>query len=198
MFFSRNSKQNKETYIFCGLGNPGKQYEQTRHNAGFIALLHIAEERGIKVTRLKSNALYGEADIDGKRVIFMMPQTFMNNSGTAVSAFARFYKVPAEHIIIVSDDVTLDPGVLRIRKSGTEGGHNGLKSITAHLSTNAYPRMRIGVGKKPEQYDLVDWVLGKFTSADVDKIKAAADKINAALPYMLEGNVDLAMSKYNG
>ncbi len=198
MLFSRKPKANKETYIVCGLGNPGGQYESTRHNAGFIAITHVAKKCGVKINKLKNSALYGEGDIDGKRVIFIMPQTYMNNSGVAVSAFARFYKVPPENIVVISDDVTLDVGVLRIRKSGTEGGHNGLKSIASHLGAKTYPRMRIGVGKKPEQYDLVDWVLGKFTSQDIEKITLAADKIERALPLILDGQCDLAMSKYNG
>lgn len=200
MFLSKfaKKKNDRETYIVCGLGNPGAQYEQTRHNAGFAVLFYIAKQRGFQITKLKNNALYAECDIDGKRVLFILPQTYMNNSGTAVSAFARFYKVDPSHVIVISDDVTLDPGVLRIRKSGTEGGHNGLKSITQHLGSNAYPRMRVGVGKKPDQYDMVDWVLGKVTKEDIEKIAVAADKINRALPLMLEGNIDLAMSKYNG
>ena len=122
----------------------------------------------------------------------------MNNSGEAVGAFARFYKVDPRHIIVISDDVNFDAGVLRIRKSGTDGGHNGLKSVAAHLGSTEYPRIRIGVGKKPPEYDLVDWVLGKLTDGDIEKIKAAAKKIDKAIDLVADGNIDLAMSKFNG
>ena len=150
-------------YIIAGLGNPGSKYEMTRHNAGFLAIDLFAIEKEINIKRLKFHSLVGEVKIGEKKCLLMKPQTFMNNSGEAIAEAAKFYKIPPEKIIIISDDVSLDVGTIRIRRKGSAGGHNGLKSIISLLGSEDFPRIKIGVGKKPApEYDLVDWVLGRF------------------------------------
>jgi PTH1 family peptidyl-tRNA hydrolase len=163
------------TYIVAGLGNPGKEYDGTRHNAGFDAVDHIAQKAGEKIQKFKFDALVGEANIGGVRVLLMKPQTFMNVSGVAISAAADFYKIAPENVIVLCDDVTLAPGKMRIRKSGSAGGHNGLKSIIACLDSKDFKRIRLGVGEKPHKdYDLADWVLGKFPKEDLAALTDAA------------------------
>ena len=155
------------TFIVAGLGNPGKDYDGTRHNAGFAAMDYIAEKTGEKIQKAKFESLVAEATIGGVRVLLMKPQTFMNCSGTAISAAADFYKIAPENVIVICDDITQNPGKMRIRKSGSAGGHNGLKSIIAFLDSQNFRRIRIGVGAKPNpDYDLADWVLGKFSKDD--------------------------------
>ena len=189
----------KPEYIIAGLGNPGKEYEETRHNAGFLAIDHMAASLGVKINRAKYDALIAEAKLGGKNVLLMKPQTFMNSSGTAISAAADFYKIPAENIIILCDDITQKPGKLRIRKSGSAGGHNGLKSIIQWLGTDKFPRVRIGVGEKPNpEYDLADWVLGKFPAEDKKAIAARFDDAKGACEQILSGNLERAMCLYNG
>ena len=148
------------TYIVAGLGNIGKQYEKTRHNAGFMAIDALAEKCGVRIDRVKFHALVAEANFGGVRVLLMKPTTYMNNSGVAISEAAAFYKIAPENVIVLHDEISFDVGVIRIRRKGSAGGHNGLKSIIAHLSSDAFPRIKIGVGKKPSpDYDLVDFVL---------------------------------------
>ncbi len=186
-------------YIVVGLGNPGSQYENTRHNAGFLALDHLASRYGVRIDRAKFKALVGEATIAGKRALLMKPQTFMNNSGEAVSEAARFYKCPMEKIIVISDDFLLDVGRLRVRRNGTHGGHNGLKSIQRELSSTEYPRIRIGVGQKPHpDYDVIDWVLGNFSAEDLKQINARFDTLSQGLEKILSSDVDGAMQICNG
>lgn len=186
-------------YIVAGLGNPGGEYEKTRHNAGFLAMDFLADKYGAKIDRAKYKALVGEATIAGKRVLLMKPQTFMNSSGEAISEAARFYKCPMEKIIVISDDFLLDVGRLRVRRNGTHGGHNGLKSIQRELSSTDYPRIRIGVGQKPHpDYDVIDWVLGNFTSEDLKKISSRFDALSQGLEKILGGDVDAAMQICNG
>ena len=186
-------------YIIAGLGNPGLQYERTRHNAGFLAIDRIAEKHGARIDRSKFKALIGEATIVGKRVLLMKPQTFMNSSGEAIGEAARFYKLDAEHVIILSDDITLDVGRLRVRRKGSDGGHNGLKSIREHLGSDAYPRLKIGVGQKPHpEYDLVDWVLGNFSGEDMEKLSSSFDTVVLGVEKILSGDIDGAMQCCNG
>ncbi len=193
--FSRS----KETYLVTGLGNYGAKYENTRHNAGFIAVDSMATKYGVKVNKVKHYSLMGEFEYDGKRILLQKPQTYMNNSGQAVADCARFYKIDPSHIIIISDDCNLDVGVLRIRTKGSAGGHNGLKSIIAHLGTQDFLRMRIGVGKKPsETEDLADFVLGSFTQADIQALEKTADRVASAIELVVSGDTVLAMSRYNG
>ena len=186
------------THIVVGLGNPGTEYAKTRHNAGFLAIDHIARRCGVSVDRLKYNALVSEAVIGGKRVLLMKPQTFMNSSGEAIGAAANFYKIPPENVIVLHDEISFAPGKMRIRRKGSAGGHNGLKSIIAHLSSEDFPRIKIGVGQKPSpDYDLVSWVLGKFSAEDIASLEGLYDGIYDAVELMLCGKIDEAMNKFS-
>jgi len=186
-------------YIVAGLGNPGLQYERTRHNAGFLAMDYLSEKYGAKIDRAKYKALVGETTIAGKRVLLMKPQTFMNSSGEAIAEASHFYKCPSEKIIVISDDFLLDVGRLRVRRNGTHGGHNGLRSIQEELSTTEYPRIRIGVGQKPHpDYDVIDWVLGNFSSDDLKKISDRFETLSQGLEKILSSDVDGAMQICNG
>jgi PTH1 family peptidyl-tRNA hydrolase len=186
------------THIICGLGNPGSEYKLTRHNAGFLSIDYVAEKCSVKIDRLKFRALTAEANICGKRVLLMKPETFMNSSGEAVGAAANFYKIPPENIIILHDEISFEPGKMRIRRKGSAGGHNGLKSIIAHLSSEAFPRIKIGVGQKPSpEYDLVSWVLGKFSEDDLKKLSELYDGIYNSIGLILDGKIDEAMNKYS-
>lgn len=186
-------------YLIVGLGNPGQRYSNTRHNAGFMAIDRIAETYGIQVNRSRFSSLVGDGNVNGVRVLLMKPQTMMNASGDAVEEAVSFYRIPVEHVIVLSDDISLEPGRIRVRRSGSAGGHNGLKSINEQLGSENYPRMRIGVGKKPSpDYDLADWVLGVFLPSDREKIEQALDKICPGLEKLLSGDVDAAMQICNG
>lgn len=187
------------TYLVVGLGNPGKEYVNTRHNAGFLALDFVAEKCGARIDRAKYKALVGEAKIGEERILLMKPQTYMNLSGEAVGEAARFYKLDPSHVIVLSDDTTLEPGRLRVRRKGSAGGHNGLKSITEHLGTDAYPRIKIGVGQKPHpDYDLADWVLSDFGKDDMTRLQESFSTLYEGLAKMLSGDVDGAMQICNG
>ena len=184
--------------LIIGLGNPGKQYEQTRHNAGFRVIDEIAKEWNIAVTNKQFQALTQTHTINGEKVMLMKPQTFMNLSGDAVRKAADFYKVPPERIIVLFDDISLAPGRLRIRKTGSAGGHNGIKSIIGNIGQD-FPRVKIGVGEKPRpEYDLADWVLSRLTQAEKKAVEARYDDICGALELMMKGQFDTAMSRYNG
>lgn len=185
-------------YIVVGLGNPGTKYDNTRHNAGFLAVDRIAKKLGISVDRLKFKSLTGDAMIAGHRVLFLKPSTFMNNSGEAVRDAAQFHKVPSERIIVIFDDISLDVGGVRIRRKGSDGGHNGIKSIIYLLGKDDFPRIKIGVGKKPHpDYDLADWVLSRFTEKDFDALNAIFDNTLDMITKIIEGNIDAAMNNYN-
>lgn len=191
-------KPSQVEYIIVGLGNPGKKYEGTRHNVGFEALDHAAGRWGIRVDRSKFDALTGAGAVAGHKVLLMKPQTFMNASGVAVHKAAAFYKVDPGHVIVLADDVSLAPGVLRLREKGSAGGHNGLKSIITFLG-EAFPRVKIGVGAKPRpEYDLADWVLGKPDAAARRAIDARRDDVAGALELLVQGEFALAQSRYNG
>lgn len=199
MFFKKREKPSGGVdYLIVGLGNPGSEYEATRHNAGFIVVDMLAEKLGCGLTKLKFKSLYGTADIGGKKCLILKPQTFMNNSGEAVRDAAAFYKIPAENIIVVSDDISLDVGRLRIRRKGSDGGHNGLKSIIYLLNNDNFARIKVGVGKKPHpDYDLAAWVLSRFKNDEVDNLKKAAENACDAIKLMVEGKTDMAMNKFN-
>lgn len=196
-------KMNKEPlgtfeYMIVGLGNPGRQYEETRHNAGFITLDMLAEKYGIKVNKLKFKSLMGDGRIEGRRCLLLKPQTFMNLSGEAVRDAAQFYKIPPERIIVIFDDISLEPGKLRIRRKGSHGGHNGMKNIIYHLNNDNLPRIKMGVGAKPNpEYDLADWVLTRFTKKEADEMIKAAENAVGAVGLMVKGEIDKAMSDYN-
>ena len=186
------------THIVAGLGNIGKQYEKTRHNAGFLAIDRIAERCGVKIDRVKFHATVAEVNLGGARVLLMKPTTLMNNSGVAIGEAAAFYKIPPEKVIVLHDEISFDPGVIRIRRKGSAGGHNGLKSIIAHLPSEEFPRIKIGVGKKPSpDYDLVDFVLGKFPESDLKAIEGRFDDIASAVEDIIRGDIDGAMNKYS-
>ena len=186
-------------FLLVGLGNPGTKYENTRHNAGFRFLDDLAKKQGVSVTRSRFQSLCGDMVFGGKRVLLIKPQTFMNLSGQAVAEAARFYKIPPEKVIVVSDDTSLDIGRLRVRRKGSDGGHNGLKNIILLLGTDAFPRLRIGVGQKPHpDYDMADWVLGNLNSEELKKITSTYDAASQGLEKILNGDVDGAMRICNG
>ncbi len=186
------------THIIAGLGNPGAEYADTRHNAGFLAIDYIAEKCAVRIDRVKFHALVGEANIGGVRVLLMKPTTFMNNSGQAIAEAAAFYKIEAENIIVLHDEISFSPGQNRIRRKGSAGGHNGLKSIISSLGSDAFPRIKIGVGQKPSpDYDLVNWVLGKFPKADKESLCAKFPEIHSSVELILLGKIDEAMNKYS-
>ena len=185
--------------LFIGLGNYGDQYAHTHHNAGFEVIDRLSDRWHIPVTRARCHGLIGEGTVGGERVALIKPQTYMNLSGDSIAPLAGFFKIPADHVIVLCDDITQAPGKLRIRPSGSAGGHNGLKSIIARLGGENFPRIRIGVGAKPRpDYDLADWVLGKFPPEDA---KAMADRhpdLEAAAKLIMDGKLGLAQSSYNG
>mgnify|MGYP002658840326 FL=1 len=200
MFFKRSKgiAPGPIEFLIVGLGNPGKNYEFTRHNAGFLTLDHIASELDTEINNLKNNALVADVVINNHRCLLVKPQTFMNNSGTAVRDIAKFYKIPPEKIVVIFDDISLPCGKLRIRRKGTDGGHNGIKSIIYHLNSDQFPRIKIGVGAKPNpEYDLADWVLSKFSKDDTEQLKSAITKATEVLPFILDGEIDKAMNKAN-
>lgn len=185
-------------YIIAGLGNPGAKYEMTRHNAGFLAIDMLAMKQNKEIKRLKFHALTCDAEIEGKKCLLMKPQTFMNNSGEAIGEAAKFYKIPTQNIIVLSDDISLDVGKIRIRRKGSAGGHNGLKSIIAHLGSEDFPRVKIGVGKKPNAYmDLADWVLGRFPKELEPQLKEALENADGAISLIVQDKFDRAMNLYN-
>ncbi|MBR0366436.1 MAG: aminoacyl-tRNA hydrolase [Clostridia bacterium] len=185
-------------YIVAGLGNPGKNYEMTRHNIGFHTIDYIADEVGAKIKKLKYKALYGEAVIGGEKVLLIKPQTFMNNSGESIVEFVSFFKVPIENVIIISDDVSLEAGRIRVRGKGSAGGHNGLKSIIYHLNSDNFPRVRIGVGApKHEDYDLADYVLGRFGKDEIPLFEDTIKKAYGAVCEIISRGYESAMNKYN-
>ena len=185
-------------FLIVGLGNPGKQYESTRHNAGFICMDILAEKYDIKINKLKFKSLMGEGRIEGKRCLLLKPQTFMNLSGEAVRDAVDFYKIPVENIIVICDDISLEPGKMRIRRKGSHGGQNGMRNIIYHLKDDNFPRIKIGIGAKPNpEYDLADWVLSRFTQSEAKLIKQVADNTVSAIEIMVKGDIDKAMSNYN-
>ena len=193
-----NTKNAPVEYIVVGLGNPGKQYENTRHNAGFLAIDYIAEKKGVKIDRAKFEGLTAVTEICGKGVLLLKPQTYMNNSGQSVEAAASFYKVAPQNVIVLSDDVNLDVARLRVRKSGSAGGQKGLADIINYLGTEEIPRLRIGVGKKPHpEYDMKDWVLSRFTTKDMEDLALAYPKVLVGIEKMLVGDFDGAMQLCN-
>ena len=187
------------THLIVGLGNPGDKYFYTRHNAGFLAMDYISQRCGATVNKSKFKALVGEATIAGKRVLLMKPQTFMNLSGEAVREAMSFYKISLENVIVLSDDVNLDVGKMRVRKSGSAGGQKGLNDIIEVLGTDQIPRIRVGVGKKPHpDYDMADWVLGSFSEEDKKALFECFVTSYEGLERMLAGDIDGAMQICNG
>lgn len=186
------------TWLVCFLGNPGDQYAKTRHNAGWIACEVLEETQNIHTSRLRFHAFTGTGKLGGEQVLFLRPQTYMNLSGEAVQPAAAYYKIPAERVIVVQDDIALPAGKLRIKRGGSDGGHNGIKSITKQLGTADYPRVKIGVGQPPHpDYDRIDWVIGKLPDADYKLIRETAERAVKAIEELIAHGVDSAMNKYN-
>ena len=185
-------------WLIVGLGNPGEKYERTRHNVGFLVVDALAERLGVPVQKLKHRALTNTVRLAGQKALLMKPVTYMNLSGEAVGDAARFYKLPPERVLVISDDTALPLGKLRLRKGGSAGGHNGLKSIIQHLGTDQFPRLRLGVGEKPRpDYDMADWVLGRLQGEDWKAMEAAVDRAADAVEHVLAHGVDAAMNRFN-
>ena len=198
MFPFRKNGAPGVTWLVVGLGNMGDQYDRTRHNVGFDVNDLLADQLNIPVQRLKFKALTNTAELGGAKVLLMKPVTFMNLSGEAVEQAAAFYKVPPERVIVVSDEVALPPGKLRVRPSGSAGGHNGLKNIIAHLHSDQFPRVRIGVGQKPHpDYDMADWVLGRPQGADRDAVDGAEARAAQAVEAIIKDGAPSAMNRFN-
>ena len=196
MFFK---KKDADIWLIAGLGNPGFQYEKTRHNAGFMAADKIAEKYGVQFTKRKFDSVYGEFTLGKTRVLLLKPQTYMNNSGSAISAAAKFYKIPTDRIIIMFDDISLDVGKLRMRRKGSHGGHNGIKDIIELMGTDEIMRIKIGVGERTNRdYDLKDWVLGKIPAEVLPEFEKALDRAADAAAEIIQNGIDSAMNKYNG
>ena len=185
--------------VIVGLGNPGKKYDNTRHNIGFEALDYIADKEGISINTGKHKALIGTGYMGGEKVLLVKPQTFMNLSGESVAELLHYYKIdPEEELIIIYDDIALAPGKLRVRAKGSAGGHNGIKNIIAHLGTQQFSRIRIGVGEKPAGWDLADYVLGRFPAEEEPTIRTALEQTVKACETILTDSVEAAMNQFNG
>ena len=185
-------------YIIAGLGNPGAKYAATRHNAGFMAMDYLSEKIGADVSKLRFKSLTAITSIEGHKVLLMKPQTFMNLSGDSVREAADFYDIPPERVIVISDDVSLPVGRVRVRGKGSSGGQKGLENIILRMDSENIPRVRIGVGARPAEYDMKDWVLGKIPESDREPVFASLGCAYDAIPLILAGDIDGAMGKTNG
>ena len=186
-------------WLIVGLGNPGREYEKTRHNAGWRAVDRVAEKLGCKIDKAKFQGLYGQTTYAGEKVFLLKPMTFMNLSGRAVLQLSAFFKVPPARIIVLFDDISLEPGRLRLRKDGSAGGHNGIKSIIAELGSQDFPRVKIGVGAKPHpDFDLADWVLSAFTAQEEKALAPAIDRAADAALCIIEKGIAEASNRYSG
>ncbi len=200
MFFKKKSTQ--EVWIIAGLGNPGPEYEDTRHNCGFLAIDCLSEKLGIQINKKKFKADYGEGkvDINGKdiKLVLLKPFTYMNNSGESVEQAVNWYKTDVSNVIVIYDDIDLEQGFIRIRAKGSAGSHNGMKSVIKHLAEENFPRVRVGIGKKPENMDLVAYVLGHFGKEDKEVMGKAFEAAADASLCIVKNGAENAMSKYNG
>ena len=191
--------KDQETWLIVGLGNPGREYEKTRHNAGWRALDKIAAKLNCKVDKGKFQGLYGQTSYAGCKVLLLKPQTYMNLSGRSVLQLSAFFKVPPKRIIVLFDDISLEPGRLRLRKDGSAGGHNGIKSIIAELGSQDFPRVKIGVGAKPHpDFDLADWVLSTFSAAEEKALEPALDRAADAALCIIDKGISEASNRYSG
>lgn len=185
-------------YVIAGLGNPGQKYKDTRHNTGFSVIDVIAEKHDIAVLEKKHKAVIGKGYIEGQKVILVKPQTYMNLSGESLREIVDYYKIDEkQEMIVIYDDISMDVGQLRIRKKGSAGGHNGIKNIISHMGHDTFLRIKVGVGEKPKEYNLVDYVLGHFTDEEKKKIAASAEFASKAVELMVRGETDAAMNRYN-
>lgn len=199
-FLSLQKQLERKEYmmkLIIGLGNPGKEYTKTRHNIGFEAIDALADHDNINVGKSKFKALYGEGNLGNEKIVLVKPQTYMNLSGESVKAFATWYKVDPKDILIIYDDVSLPPGKLRIRMKGSAGGHNGIKSIIQHLGTDEFERIKVGIGEKPQGWNLADYVLSRFTNAEIKTIEETMDDVVSATHLIVEKGIQDSMNKYN-
>lgn len=198
MFGKKKFSNNSIEFLVVGLGNPDRKYENTRHNSGYIMLDYIANKLSARVNRVKFKSTVGEAEINGHRVLLMKPSTYMNNSGQAVVEAMNFYKIPAENVIILLDDINLDVGKMRIRAKGSDGGQNGMKNIIYLSGKDTFPRVKIGIGKKPNpEYDLAAWVLSRFTKDELKTLEKVAENTYEAVKLITDGKISEAMNRYN-
>ena len=194
----KDTEMEKYMFLIVGLGNPGKQYEHTRHNIGFDVMDALAEKYNISISEKKHKALCGKGVINGVKVVLAKPQTYMNLSGESVAELVNYYKMdPEEEMIVIYDDISLAPGNLRIRKKGSAGGHNGIKSIIAHLGTTVFPRIKVGVGEKPKNYDLADYVLGHFSKQERELMEEGYEHASDAVEQIVQGEIEAAMNVFN-
>ncbi len=185
-------------FVIVGLGNPGKKYENTRHNAGFLMIDALADKYGIQIREKKHKALCGTGVIEGVKVLLVKPETYMKLSGESLGEIMNFYKLdPEEEMLVIYDDISLAPGNIRIRKKGSAGGHNGIKSLIAHLGTQNFMRIKVGVGEKPKDWDLADYVLGHFSEEDKKELKEVTGNVIQAAVLMMQGDADKAMNDFN-
>ncbi len=195
---SKDSGNSAIDYIIVGLGNPGREYENTRHNCGFDAVDKLAEDVGCQIRKLRFKSLTGECRIGGSKCLIMKPSTYMNLSGEAVVQAVNFYKIDPSRVIVIFDDISLDPGKMRIRMKGSDGGHNGMKNIIYLTGSDMFPRIKVGVGKKPHpDYDLKDWVLGRFSASDRKLVDEVLEKTVEAVKLMVEDKASEAMQRFN-
>ena len=194
----KNQEKGQEFFVIAGLGNPGREYAETKHNVGFCVIDRLAEKYHIDVTKFKQKALIGDGTINGKRVLLVKPQTFMNLSGESLREVMDFYKAdPEEELIVIYDDISLPPGQLRIRGKGSAGGHNGVKSLIQHLGTQTFKRIKVGIGEKPEAYDLADYVLGRFHGEEKAVMEEARKRAAKAAVKIMNDGLEAAMNEYN-
>ena len=197
MFFRKKETAGGAEFIIAGLGNPDRKYENTRHNAGFITVDFLADKLDARIDRIKFKSLCTTVTLGGKKVLLLKPSTYMNLSGQAVTEAMSFYKIPPEKTLVILDDISLDVGKLRIRRKGSDGGHNGMKNIIYLSGSDQFPRIKIGVGKKPMQWDLADWVLSSFTQTEQQQLETAVKNACDAAELIIDGQTDKAMNLYN-
>lgn len=196
--FGRKTFGGSVEYLIVGLGNPDRKYENTRHNCGWLAIDYIAEKLGIKVNKIKYKSFVGEAAIGGKKALLMKPTTYMNNSGQAVVEAMNFYKIPPENVVVIFDDVSLDVGKMRIRQKGSDGGQKGMRSIIYLSGSDAFPRIKIGIGAKPNpDWDLADWVLSRFSDDERKTLDKIFENAYEAVGLIIDGKTDRAMNRFN-
>lgn len=198
MLFKKKFNNSNIDFMIVGLGNPGIEYEYTRHNAGFLCVDYIADKLGVKIDKFKNKAYYNTADFDGKKVLLVKPQTYMNSSGEAVVGLLNFFKVDTEKLLVISDDISLDVGKMRIRRKGSDGGQKGLRSIIELTGKDNFPRVKVGIGKKPNpNYDLAKWVLSKFKDDELKELEKIKENVYSAAKLIINNQIDSAMNKFN-
>lgn len=198
MIFKKKFNNSNIDFMIVGLGNPGIEYEYTRHNAGFLCVEYIADNLGVKIDKFKNKAYYTTADFDGKKVLLVKPQTYMNLSGEAVVGLLNFFKVDIDKLLVISDDISLDVGKMRIRRKGSDGGQKGLRSIIELTGKDNFPRIKVGIGKKPNpNYELAKWVLSKFKDDELKELENIKENVYSAAKLIINDQIDKAMNKFN-